>query len=283
MQTRVLRNILQLSLLVVSPISAQQKPSIILATTTSTYDSGLLDSLVPAFEEASGIRVKIIAVGTGAALDMARRGDADAVLVHAPPLERQFVASGDLADGHLVMHNDFVIVGPVSDPGGVTSWREILCAMRAMARSSGFVSRGDRSGTHLMELALWRKAGVTPDSMTDRVETGQGMGATLDIAEQRQAYTLSDRGTFLAHRSNMTLRILFEGDPSLLNIYHVYIVNPGQHPAVKAEEARRFVAYLVSPAGQDVIRRFGVARFGQSLFVPDAARDSTTLIPAVPQ
>jgi tungstate transport system substrate-binding protein len=278
MSLRGLRTAFSLGLVLTVPAAGQQK-TIILATTTSTFDSGLLDSLVSPFEGATGIAVKIIAVGTGAALEMARRGDADAVLVHAPLLEQRYVSSGDLAAGRLVMHNDFVFVGPGDDPAGVKACQDILCAVRALAKSGAFVSRGDRSGTHQMELSLWARAGIIPDSIPGRVESGQGMGATLDIADQRHGYTLTDRGTFLAHHTNRSLVIVFEGDPTLLNIYHAYIVNPDKHAGTRASEARRFVEYLVSPGGQKMIAQFGVSRFGQSLFIPDATRDSTTLYP----
>lgn len=263
-----------------SPLQAQARPEIILATTTSTNDSGLLDSLIPVFEQSSGIRVKVIAVGTGAALEMARRGDADAVLVHAPELERDYLRSGDLIEGRLIMHNDFIIVGPWSDPGGIHRCPNLGCAMRAIAQGQRFISRGDRSGTYQMEIALWRSVGLQPDLVEGRVESGQGMGATLDITEQRHGYTLTDRGTFLAHRGAGTLRILFEGDPQLLNIYHAYVVNPARHPATHAESARALLAFLVSPAGQEAIGRYGQQRFGRSLFVPDIGRDTTALAPA---
>jgi tungstate transport system substrate-binding protein len=257
---------------------SQEDSTIILATTTSTYDSGLLDSLVPLFEQARKIRVKIIAVGSGAALAMAARGDADAVLVHAPARELEYVRSGDLIEGRLVMHNDFVLAGPAKDPAGVLSCRDVACAMRAIARNGAFVSRGDRSGTHEMELALWRKAGITADSVSTRVETGQGMGATLDVAGQRNAYTLTDRGTLLAHPAGRSLRVVFEGDPQLLNVYHVYLVNPGRHGRVNATAARAFVAFMASDPAQRAIGEFGRSRFGRPLFVPDASRDSTRLV-----
>ncbi|MEO8200212.1 MAG: substrate-binding domain-containing protein [Gemmatimonadota bacterium] len=261
-----------------TPLMAQARAEVILATTTSTNDSGLLDSLIPAFEKSSGVRVKIIAVGTGAALEMARRGDADAVLVHAPALERDYTRSGDLVEGRLIMHNDFVLVGPPHDPAGVARCKDLACAMGAMARDQVFISRGDKSGTHQMEMALWRLAGIPPDSVRGRVETGQGMGATLDVAEQRLGYTLTDRGTFLAHRTRATLAILFEGDPRLLNVYHAYVVNPLTHPATHTESARALVEFLASPAGQATIDRFGRARFGRPLFIPDVGRDTMALM-----
>jgi ABC-type tungstate transport system, permease component len=273
---------LALSLLLAGRIAGQDNPTLVLATTTGTYDSGLLDSLVPRFERESGVKVKIIAVGTGAALTMARRGDADAVLVHAPVREREYVASGDLIEGRLIMHNDFVLAGPPGDPAGVTSCRDLPCAMRAIARTGPFISRGDRSGTHDMELALWLNASLAPDSAKQRVESGQGMGATLEIAAQRSGYTLVDRGTFMAHPAGRQLRIVFEGDPLLLNVYHAYVVNPENHSRANASGARAFVAYLARPQTQRAIGRFGLERYGRSLYVPDVGRDSTRLFEAVP-
>jgi tungstate transport system substrate-binding protein len=258
-------------------LEAQNGSEMILATTTGTYDSGLLDSLVPRFERESGVRVKIIAVGTGAALAMGRRGDADAVLVHAPPRELEYVMRGDLVDGRLIMHNDFVLAGPAGDPAGVSACRDVPCVMRAIARTGPFISRGDGSGTHEMELTLWRLAALPPESARNRVESGQGMGATLEIAAQRSAYVLTDRGTLLAHPAGRQLRIVFEGDPVLLNVYHAYVVNPGKHSRINAAAARAFVAYLVSPETQRAIGRFGRERYGRSLYIPDAGRDSTRL------
>ena len=250
------------------PASAQQR-EIVLATTTSTADTGLLDSLLPMFERATGIAVKPIAVGTGAALEMARRGDADAVLVHAPEVERSYVQSGDLIDGRRIMYNDFLIVGPAGDPAGVKG-KPLVEAMRAIAAGGSFVSRGDGSGTETKELALWKAAGVTPASLGRREETGQGMGTTLLVAEQRQTYTLTDRATYLAFKDRLTLVPLVEGDPILRNLYSAYTVNPGKHPAARRREALRFVRYLAEPQVQAWIGRFGTERWGEPLFHPDA-------------
>ena len=250
--------------------ATQPRPSIILATTTSTQDSGLLDALVPRFEAERGVEVKVIAVGTGAALRMARSGDADVVLVHSPRAERTYVTAGDLIEGRQVMHNDFVIVGPPDDPAGVRGQRAVAGAMRAIAARGTFISRGDASGTHDQELVLWGDAGVDPRELPRREETGQGMGATLNVAEQKRAYTLTDRGTYLAQRSRLTLAIVFEGDPALRSIYHVYAVNPARHPQAKVAEARQFIEFLVSPAIQQAIAAFKREQFGQSLFIPDA-------------
>jgi len=249
---------------------AQAKPSIILATTTSTQDSGLLDALVPRFEKARGIEVKVIAVGTGAALRMAGSGDADVVLVHAPEAERKYVESGDLIDGRLVMHNDFVIVGPPDDPAGVSKGKSAADAMRAIAARGTFVSRGDDSGTHAQELALWGTARIDPKAVARREETGQGMGATLNIADQKRAYTLTDRGTYLSLRSRLGLAIAFQGDPALRNVYHVYAVNRAKHPKTRYSEARAFIDFLVSPPVQQAIGVFKRDVYGESLFFPDA-------------
>ncbi|HVH56218.1 MAG TPA: substrate-binding domain-containing protein [Vicinamibacterales bacterium] len=249
---------------------ARPQNAIVLATTTSTQDSGLLDVLVPRFEKESGIEVKVIAVGTGAALRMASTGDADVVLVHAPDAEKKYVGDGDLVEGRPVMHNDFVIVGPPEDPAGVRGSKAIAEAMKAIAARAGFISRGDDSGTHKQELALWAAAGVDPRSLAKREETGQGMGATLNVADQKRAYALTDRGTYLALRKRLGLTIAFEGDPTLLNIYHVYVVNPAKHKNIRIEGARAFVAFLVSPVIQQVIGDFKRQEYGQSLFFPDA-------------
>ena len=250
--------------------AAQTRPSIILATTTSTQDSGLLDTLVPRFEKERRIDVKVIAVGTGAALRMAGSGDADVVLVHAPAAERPYVEAGDLVNGRQVMHNDFVIVGPQNDPAGVKRQQTAAGAMRAIASLGAFVSRGDQSGTHIQELELWKSAGVDPRSLKRLEETGQGMGATLNIADQKRAYTLTDRGTYLAQRARLKLVMLFGGDPALRNVYHVYAVNPARHPKAKFAEAQQFIAFLVSPAIQRVIGSFGRDRYGEPLFFADA-------------
>jgi tungstate transport system substrate-binding protein len=249
---------------------AQENRSIILATTTSTQDSGLLDVLIPRFEKERRIAVKVIAVGTGAALRMASTGDADVVLVHAPSSEQRFVESGDLIDGRLVMHNDFVIVGPGDDPARIKNLTSINDVMRAIAARGGFVSRGDESGTHSQELTLWAAAGINPKSLVKREETGQGMGATLNVADQKRAYTLTDRGTYLAQRRSLGLVILFQGGQSLRNIYHVYAVNPKKHPKTRSAEAHALIEFLVSAPIQRMIADFGRDRYGEPLFFADA-------------
>ena len=244
--------------------------AIILATTTSTQDSGLLDVLVPRFEKERGIATKVIAVGSGAALRMAARGDADVILVHAPAAERRHVEAGDLVDGRAVMHNDFVITGPGDDPAGIRALTSVNDVMRALATRGAFVSRGDDSGTHSQELALWAAARIDPRSIQRREETGQGMGATLSIADQRRAYTLTDRGTYLSLRRRLKLAILFQGDASLRNLYHVYAVNPAKNPRIQRDAARTFIDFLVSPPIQQAIADFKRAEYGESLFFPDA-------------
>ena len=255
-------------LLAGSGLQAQQH-EIVLATTTSTQDTGLLDSLLPMFQQETGIAVKPIAVGTGAALEMARRGDADAVLVHAPEVERKYVQSGDIIDGRRIMYNDFLIIGPAGDPAGAKG-KPLIEAMKAIAAGGSFVSRGDGSGTETKELALWKAAGVAPGSIGKREETGQGMGATLLVAEQRQTYTLTDRATYLAFKDKLTLVPLVQGDPDLRNVYSAYAVNPGKNPAAKRAEALRFVRYLTEPNVQEWIGRYGTEKWGEPLFHPDA-------------
>lgn len=249
------------------PVRAQDS-SIVLATTTSVYDTGLLDSLLALFEPASGIDVKPIATGSGAALEMARRGEADAVLVHDPVAEAAAVARGDLIEGRRIMHNDFLLVGPPDDPAHARG-RSLADAMRAIALRARFLSRGDGSGTESRERALWAAAGIDPDSLRSRSETGQGQAATLFVAGERGAYTLTDRGTWLTLRARVQLVSIIEGDPALLNIYTAYVVNPLRHPGAHPAPARAFVAFLASPQAQRLIRRFGVERLGGRLFIPD--------------
>lgn len=254
------------------------KPTLILATTTSTQDSGLLDVLVPPFEKQTGYRVKTVAVGTGAALQMGRDGNADVLLVHAPAAEKEFMEAGWGKDRFLVMHNDFVIVGPGADPAGIRGSPTAAEAFRRIAAaSSTFISRGDASGTHQLELKLWDKAGIDPKRQAWYVESGQGMGATLTIASEKNAYTLTDRATYLAYRTSLKLEILVEGDPALLNVYHVITVNPEKWPKVNYEGALAFARFLIDPATQEIIGRFGVDRFGQPLFYPDANKTDEEL------
>ncbi len=244
---------------------------VLLATTTSTQDSGLLDVLIPHFEKQTGYRVKTSAVGTGQALAIGERGDADVVLVHAPSLELEFMARGAGERRLLVMHNDFVVVGPPDDPARVRGLNS-RDALRAIASGGAtFISRGDRSGTEVLEKSLWQQIGIAPQRPW-YVEAGVGMGQTLTIASEKRAYTITDRGTFLARRATLQLAILIENDPPLLNVYHVITVNAARFPRVNRAGADAFADYLVAPETQRVIGSFGVERFGQPLFFPDAAR-----------
>lgn len=245
---------------------------IILATTTSTVDTGLLDVLIPKFEEKTGYRVKPIDRGTGEALKMGQKGEADVLLTHAPASEQPLVESGDVINYQLVMHNDFIIVGPPDDPAKIKGTKSAPEALKKIMDSkSTFVSRGDDSGTHKKEKAVWEKAGITP-SGDWYLESGSGMADTLRLASEKNGYTLTDRGTYLAQKDNLKLEILVEGDPMLLNIYHVMQVNPEKFPKVNADGAKAFVEFMVSPETQQIIGEFGRDRFGQPLFVPDAGK-----------
>ncbi len=244
--------------------------TVILATTTSTQDSGLLDLLVPLFEKQSDYKLKTVAVGTGQALALAARGEADVALVHAPSLEKQYVADGKLLNRRLVMYNDFIIVGPDNDPAKIRSSKDAVAALKLIAQAKArFVSRGDNSGTHTLEKSLWNMAGIAPKGSW-YMESGQGMGATLTIANERSAYALSDRGTYLAFSQRFALPILIQGDKRLLNIYSVMEVNPANGPRINSAGGKAFADFMVAPQIQAVIKNFGVARFGQPLFVPVA-------------
>ena len=260
-----------------APAGAASK-NIILATTTSTQDSGLLDVLIPIFEKETGFFVKTIAVGSGQAMKMGEKGEADVLLVHSPDAEKKFIADGFGITRQLVMHNDFIVVGPPADPArlrGLTSSTE---ALRKIAQSGAlFLSRGDNSGTHAKEKGIWKKAGITPEGEKWYQQTGLGMGQTLSVAAEKKGYTLTDRGTFLAMKKNLGLDILVEGDPLLLNIYHVIEVNPARWPKVNAAGARAFAGFMVSKKVQEIIGAFGVDKFGAPLFFPDAGRRPETL------
>ena len=244
---------------------------LILATTTSTENSGLLDELIPAFEAEHDYRVTVIAVGSGAAIAMGERGDADVLLVHSPAAEQAFVEAGYGIERARVMHNDFVLVGPPSDPAAV-SGRDITGAMAAIHEAgASFVSRGDDSGTHARERAVWGVAGFDPPTGAGwYAESGQGMSATLTIAAETEAYTLTDRATYLATADRDRLAILVEGAEALLNVYHVIVVNPERHDGLNTEGARAFRAFLLEPATQERISAFGVDTWGEPLFTGDA-------------
>jgi tungstate transport system substrate-binding protein len=244
--------------------------NVILSTTTSTQDSGLLDVLVPLFEKQSGYRMKTISVGTGQSLELAAKGDADVALVHAPSLEKRYVANGKLRNRRLVMYNDFVVIGPKEDPAKIAKLKSAGAALKSIERAKApFVSRGDNSGTHNLEKSLWKAAGIQP-SGSWYIESGQGMGATLGIAQERNAYTAADRGTYLALQRRVTLPILLQGERLLMNIYSVMEVNSANSPRVNAAGGKAFADFMVSPQVQNLIRSFGVDRFGQALFVPIA-------------
>ncbi|MBZ0160340.1 MAG: substrate-binding domain-containing protein [bacterium] len=246
--------------------------NVILATTTSTQDSGLLDVLVPLFEKRTGYVVKTISIGTGQALALGGRGEADVVLVHAPEAEKRYVADGTLINRQLVMHNDFIIVGPESDPARIRGLRKASDALRKIAEAkAAFASRGDNSGTHQLERRLWKEAGLDPNGDW-YLQSGQGMGQTLGIASEKRAYTLADRGTYLALKKRLTMDILIERDPSLLNIYSVMEVSSARFPKVNTAGGKAFAEFVVSPAAQEVIKSFGVEKFGEPLFYPDAGK-----------
>ncbi|HEX7552275.1 MAG TPA: substrate-binding domain-containing protein [Geothrix sp.] len=245
------------------------RPVLILATTTSTQDSGLLDELVPLFEKQTGYAVKTIAVGSGQAIAMGKRGEADVLLVHSPEAEVALVAEGSGVDRRIIMHNDFVLVGPPPDPAGIANHSTRDSLQRIAAAKALFMSRGDNSGTHAMELQLWKAAAIAPQGPWYQ-QTGQGMGQTLAIAAEKKAYTLSDRGTYLALRKKLGLAILHEGDPSLRNVYHVIEINAARFPRVNAAGARAFADFLVSKPVQGRIKEFGIATYGSPLFFPDA-------------
>ncbi len=247
-----------------------ERAELVLATTTSVYDSGLLAILLPLFEEEYNCRVKVIPQGTGAALKKAEMGGADAVIVHAPKAEEEFVSAGHGVNRRGIMHNYFVVVGPPDDPAGIKGLKDTAEVFRRIAANEiSFFSRGDDSGTHKKEMGIWSKAVIAPGGRWYR-QTGVGMGATLIIADQGRGYTLSDRGTFLTMREKVGLEILSEGDPALLNSYSAIAVNPARHPQVNYQLAMSLIGYLTSPQGQKLILNFGKEEYGETLFQPDA-------------
>lgn len=251
--------------------------NVILSTTTSTQDSGLLDVLVPLFEKQTGYKVKTVSVGTGQALALAAKGDADVALVHAPSLEKKYVTDGKLLNRRLVMYNDFVIIGPKNDPAKVRAAKSVAAALKAIEQAkAAFVSRGDNSGTHTLEKSLWKAAGIEPKGSW-YIEAGQGMGATLGIANERNAYTITDRGTLLALGKRVSLPVLIEGDRALLNIYSVLEVNPANGPRINSPGGKAFADFMVAPQTQNLIKSFGMEKFGQSLFVPVADKKEEEL------
>ena len=254
-----------------------QNTNLLLISTTSTQDSGLLDVLLPAFTEKTGYNVQLVAVGSGQALKIGAEGNADIILLHSPAAEKQFMADGFGIDRRLVMHNDFVLVGPSADPAGIRGKSPLEALDEIFASRATFVSRGDESGTHVKELALWKNAELDPAGEDWYLETGQGQGATLSIASEKSGYAVTDRGTFLAYKSNVDLEILVEGDPFLLNVYHVITVNPERWPNVNLEGAKAFADFVTSPQGQKIIGEFGMDKYRQQLFVPDADKTDEEL------
>ena len=272
-QSIVVCTALILMLAVNAPLaSAVESKDVILSTTTSTVDSGLLDDLIPLFEKKTGFRVKTIAVGTGQALAMGEKGEADVLLVHAPASEKKLVDTGVVINYQLVMHNDFIIVGPVADPAKIKG-KTAADAYKAIDTSGAiFVSRGDDSGTHKKELSLWKDANVVLTGKPWYQESGQGMGATLLMASEKAGYTMTDRATYLAQKANVKLEILSEGDKPLLNIYHVMQVNPEKFSKVNTAGAKAFVEFMIAPETQKAIGEFGKDKYGASLFFPDAVK-----------
>ena len=258
---------LALSLLAATSVAAQ---AITMASTTSTEQSGLFPHLLPEFRKATGIDVKVVAVGTGQAIDIARRGDADVLFVHDQAAEEKFVADGFAVKRYPVMYNDFVLVGPGNDPAG-TRGKDIAAALKKVAAANApFISRGDRSGTHAAELRYWKLAGLDAAKGSGYRECGCGMGPALNIGASSNAYVLTDRGTWLNFRNRAELAVLVEGDSKLFNQYGVMVVNPAKHPQVKAADAQKFVDWVISPAGQAAIAAYKIG--GEQLFFPNATK-----------
>jgi len=253
--------------------AAPKQKNLILATTTSTQDTGLLDVLIPIFEKETGYFVKTIAVGSGQAMAMGQKGEADVLLVHSPDAEKKFMEEGLGVNRRLVMHNDFIIVGPETDPAKIKGTKSSADALKKISSANAlFVSRGDNSGTHAKEKSLWKKSGITAAGQKWYQETGLGMGQTLNVASEKKGYTLTDRGTYLAVKKNLALVILVEGDAALLNIYHVIDVNAARWPKVNADGAKAFADFMVSKKVQNIVKTFGTEKFGSPLFFPDAGK-----------
>jgi tungstate transport system substrate-binding protein len=264
----------------ISPARAEQQKNLILATTTSTQDSGLLDLLIPIFEKQTGYFVKTISVGSGQAMKMGERGEADVLLVHSPESEKTFVAQGFGINRKLVMHNDFLLLGPAKDPAKIRGAKSSAEALKRIAHSGSlFLSRGDNSGTHAKEKGLWKAAGIAPEGQKWYQQTGLGMGDTLNVASEKNGYLLADRGTYLAleKKRRLALEILVAGEPKLLNIYHVIEVNPAKWPKVNVQGAKAFSDFMVSKKTQELISHFGTKEFGSPLFFPDAGKKPESL------
>jgi tungstate transport system substrate-binding protein len=258
---------------------APANPTLILATTTSTQDSGLLDVLIPLFEAESGYTVQTVAVGSGQAMQMGQEGNADVLLVHSPSAEKTFMSGGWGKDRALVMHNDFIIVGTADDPAKIKDLSAVDAFKAIAAAEATFVARADKSGTSTKELGIWTKAELDPATQKPAwyIETGQGMGASLTIASEKRGYTLTDRATYLANKSNLQLEILVQGDNSLLNVYHVITVNAEKWPKINYEGAIKFLKFMTEDSTQEVIGQFGVDKYAQQLFIPDADKTDADL------
>ena len=268
---------LSLFILGIASVQAQQK-TVILSTTTSTQDSGLLDVLIPIFEKQSGYFVKTIAVGSGQAMAMGEKGEADVLLVHSPAAEKKFVAEGYGINRRIIMHNDFIVVGPPEDPAKVKGMKSASESFKGIAAGNAlFLSRADKSGTHVKEMDIWKAAGIKSEGEKWYQQTGLGMGQTLSVANEKKGYTLADRGTYLAVKKNLQMDILVEGDGILLNIYHVIEVNPAKWPKVNAAGGKAFADFMVAKETQEIIRTFGVEKFGSPLFFPDAGKKEEEL------
>ena len=253
--------------------------NLILATTTSTQDSGLLDVLIPLFETETSYTVQTVAVGSGQAMEMGQQGNADVLLVHSPSAEKQFMTNGWGKERALIMHNDFIIVGPADDPAKIKDLSATEAFKAIATAESAFVARADKSGTSTKELGIWKKAELDPATTKPAwyIETGQGMGPTLTITSEKAGYTLTDRATFLANKANLQLEILVADDNSLLNIYHVITVNPDKWPKVNYEGAMAFLKFMTETSTQEEIGKFGLEKYGQQLFIPDADKRDADL------
>ena len=253
--------------------AAPAQKNLILATTTSTQDSGLLDVLIPVFEKKTGYFVKTIAVGSGQAMAMGQKGEADVLLVHSPDAEKKFMAEGSGVNRLIVMHNDYIVIGPPADPAAIKGAMSTVDAFKKIAAAGSlFMSRGDNSGTHAKEQGIWKAAGLKPEGQKWYQQTGLGMGQTLNVAAEKKSYTLADRGTWLSLQQKLGLPILKEGDPILLNVYHVIGVNPAKWPKVNADGAKAFSDFMLSAETQGIIKTFGVEKYGGALFFPDAGK-----------
>lgn len=276
---RFFSTVFLLTLLVGACAPKPANPTLILATTSSVQDSGLLDILIPLFEKENGYTVQTVAVGSGAAIQMGREGNADVLFVHSPTDEKTLMSEGFGKERVLIAHNDFIIVGPEADPAGIKGLSPVEAFKAIAAAESKFVARADKSGTSTKELGFWKKAELDPATTTPDwyIETGQGMGASLMIASEKCAYILTDRGTYLASQANLQLVLLVEGDPSLLNVYHIITINPEKWQKVNYEGALAFMNFMLSSSTQDVMAQFGVDQFGIPLFYPDGGKTDADL------